>query len=402
MLTMLNASAKKELIPMDERRLVSPAEIKEKLLRWLWLDRLPLGGIAVIDGDPGSGKSSVTYDIAARVTTGSSMPACTIATAPAGVVLIQGEDLAGGTVLPALRAAGADLDKIRLLDRERFIESPLQLPKDMEIIKQAAREVQAKLVVIDPFTAFLAGNSNGDAAVRKALGPLSVFAEQQDLTVVVIRHLRKSGASNPLYAGLGSIGVIGAVRSGLVVLADPCSDNKHQHILAQTKGNLATAVSLSYRTIKRPDATIGVEWSGPSTYAAADLMGGVDDNHSAVAEAEYVLYSILVDGPVPAKECLKFASEAGVSERTLKRAKKQMGIPSWKEGHGKDCRWLWELPNNAQLLQRFKEKDIAQLVERLVHGNVARTQSLAGKRQQDVQPDDHGDNDGGDGVAAIP
>lgn len=198
------------------------------------------------------------------------------------------------------------------------------------MIERAVVEVQAKFLVIDPFTAFLAGNSNGDAAVRMALGPLAVFAEKYNLVVLIVRHLRKSGASNPLYAGLGSIGIIGAVRSGLVVLHDPSSEDQHQHILAQTKGNLASAASLTYRTIKRRDGTIGVEWLGPSQHTAADLMGMTDD-HSAVAEAEYVLYSILVEGPVPATECLKLAGDAGVSGRTLKRAKKRMGVPSWKE-----------------------------------------------------------------------
>ena len=141
----------------------------------------------------------------------------------------------------------------------------------------------ARLVVIDPFTAFLPGSSNGDTAVRKALGPLAVFAEQCELAVLIVPHLRKSAASNPLYAGLGSIGIIGAGRSAFVESTDPPRENQHQHILAQSKGNLASAASLAYRTIKRPDGTIGMEWLGPVAYTAADLMGCVVDDHSAVA-----------------------------------------------------------------------------------------------------------------------
>jgi RecA-family ATPase len=190
---------------MIDRRLVSPAELAERPLRWLWRDRIPLGAITVLDGDPGCGKSTIAYDIAAHVTTGRPMPNCTTATVePAGVIIIQGEDMAGQSVVPALRAAGADLTKIKLLDRNRFIESPLLLPNDMPIIEHAVNDVQAKLVIIDPFTMFLAGNSNGDAAVRRALGPLAAFAEQHDLAILIVRHLRKSGASNPLYAGLGT------------------------------------------------------------------------------------------------------------------------------------------------------------------------------------------------------
>ncbi len=388
---------------MSDRRLVSPSEISERPLQWLWPDRIPLGAVTVLDGDPGSGKSTITLDIAARVTTGRPMPGCDTATVdPAGVVIVQGEDMAAQTVLPNLRAAGADLTKIRLLDRSQFTESPLRLPHDIPVIEQAVVEVQAKFLAIDPFNAFHAGNSNSDSAVRKALGPLSVFAERRDLANVIARHMGKAGRSNPLYAGLGSIGIIGVARSGLMVLADPASEDKHQHVLAQSKGSLAAAASLSYRTIKRHDGTLGVEWLGTSQYSAADLMGGVADDNSAVAEAEYVLYSILVVGPVPARECIKLAGEAGVCERTLKRAKKRMGVHSWKESSGKDCRWLWELPNDSKLLKRFHDKDISQLVERLVHGNVARAQSKgkAGVEHEDRQGDEH-DDDGGNEVGVV-
>jgi hypothetical protein len=387
---------------MTDRRLVSPAEITERPPYWLWPDRIPLGAITALDGDPGSGKSTVTYEITARVTTGRAMPNCNAATLdPAGVILLQAEDMAGQTVLPNLRAAGADLSRLKLLDRSRFASFPMTLPYDLPLIQRAVDEVQAKLVVIDPFTAFLPGSSSSDTAVRKALGPLAVFAEDKDLAVVIVRHLRKSGSSNPLYAGLGSIGVIGAVRSGLVVLNDPTSDDRHQHVLAQSKGNLASAASLSYRTIKRSDGTIGVEWLETSQYTAADLMGDVvSDVHSALADAQYVLYSILAEGPVPAKMCVQLAREAAVTERTLKRAKQQMGVRSWKEGSGEDCRWLWELPNDPKLLQRFKDKDIASLIERLIHGDVARAQS-GGKTGTGVQRGDHRDDDGGDEVGAV-
>ena len=388
---------------MSDRRLVSPTEISERPLQWLWPDLIPLGAVTVLDGDPGCGKSSISYDLAARVTTGRPIPECDAATiGPAGVILIQGEDLAGQTVLPALRAAGADLNKVRLLDRSRFIKSPLRLPKDLGVVRKAVEEMQAKLVVIDPFGMFSDGNPNSESATRKALGPLAVLAEKHDLVAIIVRHFRKSESDNPLYAGLGSIAIIGAVRSGLAVLADPSSEDKHQHVLAQTKGNLASATSLSYRTIKRMDGTIGVEWLGPSQYTAADLMGGMADDHSAVAEAEYVLYSILVKGPVPAKKCIALGKEAGVCERTLKRAKRRMGVPSWKEGSGKKCKWLWELPNDPILLKRFHDKDVAQLVERLVHGKVARAQS-DGKAGVDHENrhGDRPDDDGGNEVGVV-
>ena len=36
-------------------------------VRWLWPERIPLGKVTVLDGDPGTGKSTLTLTIAAKV-----------------------------------------------------------------------------------------------------------------------------------------------------------------------------------------------------------------------------------------------------------------------------------------------------------------------------------------------
>jgi hypothetical protein len=131
------------------------------------------------------------------------------------------------------------------------------------------------------------------------------------------------------------------------------------------------------------------------------MGAGMADDNSAMAEAQYVIYSILAEGPVPAKECVQLAKEAAASERTLKRAKSQMGVRSWKEGSGKDSRWLWELPNDPKLLQRFKDKDIGNLIERLIHGNVTRAQSAGKVEKQGPRASGHQDDDGGDEVGVV-
>ena len=41
---------------------------------WLWPGRLPLGKLAILDGDPGVGKSVVTLDLCARLGTGRPFP----------------------------------------------------------------------------------------------------------------------------------------------------------------------------------------------------------------------------------------------------------------------------------------------------------------------------------------
>jgi putative DNA primase/helicase len=50
------------------------SDVVEESVEWLWEGRIPLGKITVIDGDPGTGKSTLTIDLAARVSTGRDMP----------------------------------------------------------------------------------------------------------------------------------------------------------------------------------------------------------------------------------------------------------------------------------------------------------------------------------------
>jgi hypothetical protein len=354
---------------MNERELISISDVKPEAVQWCWNDRIPLGGITLLDGDPGDGKSTILYDLSARVTTGRPMPFSDDFVGPAGVVLLQAEDLLGATVRPNLEAAGADLSRIAVFDRRRFSKNSFDLLKDISIIEKAIESTGAKLVIIDPLPAFL-GNPNSEASVRKALSELAILAEAKNLAIVIVRHLTKGRSSQSKYRGSGSIGIIASARSALFVGHDPSSDDPHQHVLALNKSNLADAEPLSYRTVKQGDA-ITVEWLGKSSHTVDVLSESGADNfrHSQLDEACYVLYTILADheGPMPATEVKKQAGEALVSPRTLKRAKTKLGVMSRRvsairtEENGKPTiHWVWELPNNDALLRPFLERSMRE------------------------------------------
>ncbi|MEX2310760.1 MAG: AAA family ATPase [Pirellulales bacterium] len=48
--------------------------VQPQNIRWLWPGRIPLGRVTLLVSDPGIGKSLLTLDIAARVSTGASWP----------------------------------------------------------------------------------------------------------------------------------------------------------------------------------------------------------------------------------------------------------------------------------------------------------------------------------------
>ena len=201
-----------------------------------------------------------------------------------------------------------------------------------------------------------------------------------------------------MYGGSGSIGIIAAARAGLFVGPDPGSDDKYRHVLAQSKGNLSDATSVCYRTVKHADGTVTVEWLGPSRHTAADLAAVGADDHSLLTEARYVLYSILSQGQVPANDVIRLAKRAAISERTLKRAKRDLGVRSWKFGSGSGSRWFWELPDDEELLRPFKDQDLDDLMNELIYGNTDRPQGARGQnrhpgRRDQKQLDDDGSED---------
>jgi hypothetical protein len=153
------------------------------------------------------------------------------------------------------------------------------------------------------------------------------------------------------------------------------SNSPHQRILSLNKSNLSDAASLTYRTVKQ-DNVITIDWIGESSQSVDELMKANADRyrHSQFDEACFVLYSILAEQgePMPAKEIKQKAGEALVSERTLKRAKIQLGVPSrrrqiWvEEEESLVTQWVWELPKDKEVLRPYKERAIREHVDDLL------------------------------------
>jgi hypothetical protein len=339
-----------ELQPVEIGKLLSGVEPEE--VSWLWPSWLALGKLALVDGDPGFGKSTMTLDLAARVSAGKAFPDGAECES-AGVVLLSAEDSLADTIRPRLDAAGADTSKILALATvpdENGHDRLLSIPEDLPLIEKGIRRVGAGLLIVDPLMAFLSGdtNSHRDQDVRRALAPLAGLAERTGAAVLVIRHLNKAAANNPLYRGGGSIGIIGAARMAFVVGKDPQDENRR--VLAPTKNNLAAPPkSLMFGLEEAVGGSVRVNWLGQSEVSAKDLLATPQYQEHADARSEAVefLIEVLADGPVAAKQVKEEAEDAGISERTLARAKKEERVISYREGEtgerGKD-QWFWKLP----------------------------------------------------------
>ena len=170
--------------------------------------------------------------------------------------------------------------------------------------------------------------------VRQMMLRLGKIAQRSGVAIVAVRHLRKAGAKNALHAGVGSIDYIAAARSVLIV-----GRHGDKTILAHAKCNLALpGPSLAYLI---DDS--GFQWIGKVDVGADDLTSGSQEAGSPGAreQAKAFLKEALKGGPVQAKEVQDWAEDEGISGKTLKRAKKDLGIKS----HQESKKWFWTLPD---------------------------------------------------------
>ena len=231
----------------------SMADVVAKPIEWIWPGRLARGKLTLICGDPGKGKSFLSMDVSANVSTGSPFPdgyRPKIGT----TILITDEDDSADTIKPRLMAMGADMTKIQRIKYMR-VKDPkgklqevgftLQLVKLLKLAIQQFPDVA--LIIIDPLMSYFGSAKSSDPAqVNALLGPLNEFASAFGVAVMALVHLNKdSKQSNALYRSMGSISVVGKAR--LAFLVAPDRNDPTKRILAQTKANAAVdCPSLAY------------------------------------------------------------------------------------------------------------------------------------------------------------
>jgi hypothetical protein len=223
-------------------------EMEPRPLDWLWPDRIPLGKLTLLIGDPGLGKSLLAADLAARVSAGLPFPSATqhsqlVTRNPqAGVLLVSPEDSPDDTLLPRLAAAGADRTLICILDGVTRIfrtylsrypglddspapadPVPLRLPEHLDLLAEAVRAVTVpRLLVLDPLQALLgAGVQSGPDRLALVLAGLADIARSYHVAVLAIGHLVKAHSHRMLYRARGSLAFVAAARCVHLLTADP-------------------------------------------------------------------------------------------------------------------------------------------------------------------------------------
>ncbi|GAJ09064.1 unnamed protein product, partial [marine sediment metagenome] len=210
---------------------------------------------------------------------------------------------------------------------------------DVDLLENKVKRLgDVRLIIIDPLDAYYGtrADTHQNALVRAVLGSLAELAERQYVSIIGISHLRKSSADLAMYRVMGSIGQIAHARTAWVI--QPDKENKDRRRLLCLKNNLCREQpGLAFQI---NDGRVEYE-SGIITETADEAFEDESNQGPGVQVAIEFLDEYLAREPEPfATEVRKNAYKAGISNRTLERAKAEMGIISTKYPSG----WRWKKP----------------------------------------------------------
>lgn len=336
--------------------IISAASIHPEAIDWLWGGWLAAGKVHILAGMPGTGKTTIALKMAATITAGGQWPDGT--PAPQGDVLMwSGEDGLQDSLVPRLAASGADLTRVHFVGdvgvgkEARPFDPATDMPMLMGVMRLRSG---IKLLIIDPIISAVSGDSHKTAEVRRALQPLVDLARDLGVAVLGISHFTKGTAGrDPVERVTGSV-AFGALARVVLCTARPVEDGNMRRLL-RAKSNIGPdGDGFEYDLVRLPVPNSGmegqtVEWGatlvGPARTRIAEVEDASDGKtNTALEYAKRFLTDLLAGGPKPATEIKSAAKSGGVSERTLERAKKKLGVEAQKSSL-LGC-WVWSLPDD--------------------------------------------------------
>ncbi len=332
------------------------SEIKCRPVEWLWPGRFPSGKLSLLIGHPGASKSLLTVHMASYLSTGRAWPdGHPCPTGPS--ILLSGEDDPEDTTVARLKAAGADLSRVVIMDGIEYRDPEthelrfglVELDKHLGALRDAIRQTGARMLVLDPISSFVGDtDDHKNAELRGLLAGLSRLASDTACGIVAVSHLRKAGGL-AVHQAVGSLAYVPAARAVWALLVDAMTEDRR--MLLPVKCNLArggTGLAYSVVSISPGDGTPTLRWEPEPISMAADDVLNPDRRPGpppvALEDAREWLADALADGPRPAKELLADAEKDGHTTGTLRRAKTDLGVRAVKGGF--DTGWQWVLPGH--------------------------------------------------------
>ena len=307
------------------------SDVEATAVRWLWYPFIPYGKLTIIQGDPGDGKTTMVLNLAAKLSKGEALDENMKVTEPVNVIYQTAEDGLADTVKPRLELAGADCERIIVID-----ESDKSLSMVDERLEQAIVRTGARLLILDPIQAYLGGGMDMNRAneARDMTKKLGALAEKTKCAIILIGHMNKASGNKAAYRGMGSIDFFAVARS--VLLVGRVEGESNTRAVVQIKNNLAAFGHPKAFALSED----GFKWLGDYEITVDEVLGGITPKANKMEQAKQMLRELAeTQSAVLSNEIFDRANELGISKRTLENAKKELGVQTRKINNA----WYWEL-----------------------------------------------------------
>jgi putative DNA primase/helicase len=326
-------------------------------IEWLWPGRIARGKLTVIAGPPGSGKSTLAVRIAAAVSSGGAWP-CGEGTAGQGLVVLICPEGDTDVLDPRLRAAGADLDRVRALrvEDEAVAGRPFDLGNELTQLEKAiASRQDLRLIVVDALS--VAGGRTGMREARAQFDRLAAFAKRHNVAVVAIAQMADADYLVRKPARLNALALASA-RMAFAIEVDPADENRRlllqmKNELSPDPGTLAFRIT-SHKTAPGQSAgTVSFEQHRPGVSPHEFTERQSRSFNSAKAEAIGFLRDLFSNEiRLPVRDIEIQARAFGLLKpnqpisqcRPLRDARIALGLQAVRTGFAKDGAWSWAKP----------------------------------------------------------
>lgn len=352
----LSAITRLPVRPSWRARAVQASSIKPQAIRWLWPGWLAQGKLHILAGAGGTGKTTLLLGLIATITKAGRWPDGEVCREAGNVLIWSSEDDPSDTLVPRLIAAGADMNRVYILQGRINGDGecePFDPSSDIDLLRATAEDIGGiSLLMLDPVVSAVKGDMHKANDVRRGLQGVVDFAEQHLCAVVGISHFAKGGAgSSPADRVIGSQAFSALARTVLVAAKQEDSDAR---VLARAKSNIGTDEGGISYTIEPLTIEGGIEatravWGELIQGSAREILGDVEGNEDETRlddsdDPAEALQRILAKGPLPGKEAKSLMMGNGYTQKQIRKARERLSITTARTGFGGDTVVTWSMP----------------------------------------------------------
>lgn len=341
-------------------RLVKASSIRSTMPTWAWeyagAGRILKGGLTLFAGRPAAGKSTTARWFAASWTNGT-LPGCWEGK-PVNVAYVATEEAWNHTVVPSLKAAGADMDRVFFIQRG---DDPARVKAKADEVEltEAFRADDVRAVFLDPLMSTIGGSDDTYRSneVREALDPWVRISEAIDGVALGITHLTK--AAKNVTAGINGSSAFGEVARCVFGFAVDKDADDGTRIMTQDKnssgiGGLNLAYRIGQQMVTFDDGGTGpmarFELIGTTDRTVGDLLNEEQASGTRAPKNECVQWLkgyLATKGPTASLEVRAAGADLGFSESSIKRAAQKLDIQQ-ERTREVPSKTLWCLPSDKE------------------------------------------------------